>query len=1112
MKNIFSGTFSVQKYYDPNALGSSVEMGKQTLSNAEALEQINQEYLAVQAKMRQLESQDMTADEYSEKWSPLYDRKRELEAMQTEIMNRSANQAKAAHDAFDTAVNNASNVSTEEKTAAISARNAAEQQAKAKHETAVNAVTSSAQQQQKVEAAMNNFEKTKNGALVAALFGLPKNYFDHSGFFNRNGIVDMSSFKSMMVAVKHVVDMDMATPDTRAEWEKIGYNVQGAVMQKSELNRLQAFVDHIRSNPKYRDTLDYIVTFADNTRKGYETVYKEQTDGNLTNMAFEEVTAMKTEKGKLSPAEANAVRALVGDKDKNYFSVNIVDLQGALTRAIIEGGEVVDTIYRNVTGERFDSSNMHRMRVQFRDAVEAHLALIRAATGNTNAGLDALLQNRHKEYIQTIQERLAAGETIVVKPVGNVGFSNGVKNTLSALLGVAVGVGSGGAITLNAYNGRQVEAKDFINVDKDPTFKEKAQYVLGGLANFVLGRNLKLAIGQDDFLRAFDNRIKDQARMILSLTPYQNPETISDPYIRKAYQIAQDGGYIHSEEDLKVFQELLIKNIIDHEARGVSDAKAIWASINPAFLGVHYDRIHAKKTATRLSDANLVEGKITAREKKLENMPGVNVSEDHKTFRIQSPLADYTGAYQGKFPVLMKNQKGELAPIPEVVQHNSPKRLHLTIITNQGNVFYVAEFTDRPAESAASAVAVEKSREVATEMAMTAEAKNLVASRKEFLKETRAGMGDSIYVMTRSPKYANFNKAMNAVGDQDYDKAIAILQNGKTTTEKTLYKMFKDRPEDLVTALTFKYGGRDRTRQGEASANVYKNAHTDGVKNAENRLTTHNKTTAETEQAFRSHARHVPTELSDILSGQALAVSVYATPKGGQHRIDKLSGSITVSNKILDITSVQAKSEIFDRHAVDNQKNLDAVNDFLRKANKPTMNMVTYKAWVVEGQLPIGITPDMVTKEARFIEARAMIQGNMCANKTEAIAYPLLKDQTRPTPPEVDKAPDIATIGSSTVLMESSVNKVNSDLGVTPAILIKKKTPEPEPTKIETTPGFDLATDTTPAASIGTSVAAEAAALPTQVGTVTATVARSTEAAETVKLGLNFAQLKLMRK
>lgn len=55
---------------------------------------------------------------------------------------------------------------------------------------------------------------------------------------------------------------------------------------------------------------------------------------------------------------------------------------------------------------------------------------------------------------------------------------------------------------------------------------------------------------------------------------------------------------------------------------------------------------------------------------------------------------------------------------------------------------------------------------------------------------------------------------------------------------------------------------------------------------------------AEAEAFFKNQSSHTATNLSDILPDQKLSVSVYATPKGGAHRVDTFAGSIQVSDSI----------------------------------------------------------------------------------------------------------------------------------------------------------------------------------------------------------------------
>lgn len=774
--------------------------------------------------------------------------------------------------------------------------------------------------------------------------------------------------------------------------------------------------------------MNYILNFADNTRAGYEQTLQDVNSDRLTNMASKEAGNMKQNAdGNLEAQQGNIIEALAGNNDKNYQSVDIVGLHGALTHAV-RSGHPVENIYQRITGEvlsRSSNRDIIDARLKFRDAIEVHLGLMKAA-GGANAGLDALLQDKGQEYLSQIQSM--EGE-IQVLPAGR-NFSNTQKNILSALLGAAAAFGTGGVLVLNARAGREVSAESVMKeLSQDGTLKATFGKTLGAIGNFFLGRNFKLSIGHDDFLRAFKERIMGEAKQVMDVKFDTDPSTIVNPELRKAFEIAKEHGYIKSEADMNIFHKAIVERMIESEARGVQDYKAIWGSINPLFIGMHYDRVNMRKQATQTSEANLIEGRVTAKNPNVD-MPGVEISPDNKTFTIPSKLPDFRGAYEGEFEVVTKNEKGELIPLESnTITHETPKKLHLTLVTNNGRAFYVVEFTDRDKNNDNMlARAVENDSQ-----AMTAQVNNLASLRASLIENTRNNIGDSIYMMTRSNRYKNFNDAIVAAGQQNYARALELLSKGRTNTEKALYNAFKENPEGLATALTFAYGNINKNHRGVATARQYTTAHPDAVKSAENALTEHNKTNQEMEATFRNHAKHTPTELSDIVNGQSLAVSVYATPRGGRHRIDNFSGSIQVSDKTVAISSEAAKREIFDRHAYNNEKALKDINAFLGEDR--SIDMTTLKAWMVSGKAPAALE-GMIDKHPQFLEARAMIQGNLCANKTEVMAYPTLKGQSKPQVPEVDGS---VAVGTSTVLMNTAVDAVQSDVGVNTVALLNRR-------------------------------------------------------------------------
>lgn len=160
-----------------------------------------------------------------------------------------------------------------------------------------------------------------------------------------------------------------------------------------------------------------------------------------------------------------------------------------------------------------------------------------------------------------------------------------------------------------------------------------------------------------------------------------------------------------------------------------------------------------------------------------------------------------------------------------------------------------------------------------------------------------------------------------------------------------------------------------------------------------------------------------------------------------------------VSNNVHEtaISSPEAKWEIFDRHTKQNASVLAEINKFLGDGKQITAE--AFKVWMTEGKLPDGITEDMIAQPPKFIEARAMVQWNVCANKTEIMGYPLLKRQSTAQPPSIEKG-EVVAIGTTTVLMDGQINSIISDVGINPLAaaheLGKKKPGDNQPKETDT--------------------------------------------------------------
>jgi hypothetical protein len=159
---------------------------------------------------------------------------------------------------------------------------------------------------------------------------------------------------------------------------------------------------------------------------------------------------------------------------------------------------------------------------------------------------------------------------------------------------------------------------------------------------------------------------------------------------------------------------------------------------------------------------------------------------------------------------------------------------------------------------------------------------------------------------------------------------------------------------------------------------------------AEDRLAPDSKNTR-TEALFRASSKHAPTHITSMseYAGQALSLSVYATPKGGTHGIDKYEGSIPVSGDIValdkDTESLQISRIIGDHLPKIEQQRVKLNRELFD--GKDTVTQADYMNILKTGTMPVSLMTlglsFVAGKGPKFFEARAMILGSICANKTE---------------------------------------------------------------------------------------------------------------------------------
>lgn len=243
-----------------------------------------------------------------------------------------------------------------------------------------------------------------------------------------------------------------------------------------------------------------------------------------------------------------------------------------------------------------------------------------------------------------------------------------------------------------------------------------------------------------------------------------------------------------------------------------------------------------------------------------------------------------------------------------------------------------------------------------------------------------------------------FDRMLQAIGKDNLVLAQAELDNfakKNPTFGKQIQKYVKSDASRFKHLTQLTYLSKGIQAKKEISKTEYNNARK-GVIAAEDRLAPDSKN-LRTEGVFKNTLKHTPKHISDIpdYTGQALSVSVYATPAWGTHRIDKYNGSIPVSSDIVPLdknTELKQIDRIISDHATKIEQQRVKLNKELFDG-KEAVTQADYTNMLKTGAIPSALTAQWLSfvpgKWPKFFEARAMIFGSICANKTEGIAYPM---------------------------------------------------------------------------------------------------------------------------
>ncbi len=209
---------------------------------------------------------------------------------------------------------------------------------------------------------------------------------------------------------------------------------------------------------------------------------------------------------------------------------------------------------------------------------------------------------------------------------------------------------------------------------------------------------------------------------------------------------------------------------------------------------------------------------------------GINISQDSKTFNIPKGITDYAGVISGLIPVMTTKLVGptgkrEIVPLTEgQFNFNEAKSLHLTRMITGGKAFYVAEFQD----ARKGAPEIKASNEVPKEYAMNKVTEDYIKNFRadveddaEFIKHSA---GKKIYDTVRNKtgaEYVGLNSALEMLGDQNFEGALAQLQKNTDPVSKYFAEKYANEPDKLAVMLTYKYGGKGMKKRNTINESSY---------------------------------------------------------------------------------------------------------------------------------------------------------------------------------------------------------------------------------------------------------------------------------------------------
>lgn len=882
-----------------------------------------------------------------------------------------------------------------------------------------------------------------------------------------------------------------------ASWIQTGWETPeeklntGARLQLEELDRVVPWNDHLvisRSLNALRKTVEKIS--VDNGAKTaflfqqIDRAISETTGGDqlkLQKLKKEWESDLKVaqsvlaEKKKtvvsLTAKELDILSASDPDVKKliDGYMGNIVlpkELGSAIARAVTYTGWGWKKVYENVVGvipgDTLDAQ-------KFQKALDQSVRLLQQFGGG-NAGLEALLQWKTEIYFSEIQKRIINWEkiTINLKSIDTSAFSPRTQTLLGALATVVVGYGTGGLVIVG-HEASTVTSDAFVKEfqeDKKWGFWNGLGNGLKWLKEAAMWRRASITLGANDRewnVEQYHEDIRSYTKAVMEWK-YDAHPVLKELY-PSARQMADKAGV---KTDSDQFKKALIQSYILNEgfARKWVDWKA---NIGLFFMGAGREEVKATVLSTTESEYGSLERAVIKS----------SISEEVLKKAWFSEIIKTDGDWTHTIPDTLQ-LAGDLSPLPVVIagqtasngkytiSHSNVQTFHLSLKNGKYELILTDAATQPPAWVKRASPSADIPQGI----------KEVVKIRETSERQVFASM--LYYVGHADPKI--WGTFLRELGGMNYESAKAELERIRDTTKfKTLAKNLLMSFDDIAkTWTTYTYANRVDIGKEEFTQKDVNRVRTNKVIKAEKTLAQSVGISESTDDAeFVSDDGYKSKQVSELFPGQEMTLSVFATPKTGDgktwsHRIDSMDGSFAVHEKIVPV-AWDYKNQIIDATSglIKNEKKailgqVGKLNEFLR-ANKITQevspeNYIKYlksdniaNLWVPWLMLQPG-------KGTKVFEARAMIAGNICMNRTHGIIYPLFQLQWKEGEIIPQKANPAASLDYTTPTTVSSVEARQSALGLSTLALIAKLIPDRKAsnTTIKTEPGETRVVTTKP--------------------------------------------------